>query len=660
MSNTRDFNEGLGWGYPRYHQEHFKRVTDFGAVGDGVNDDTEAIQAAIDYHAGSGSYAPAFEEFRGFMETVIPELEKQSSTEPTYGGDKHAGVVFFPAGTYRVTDTLLLWKGTHLLCHPENKATLVLPAGTPGFADPDQPKAMIHLTCGTEQDVNDHTHYEAKHGTLNWVFHTALRNLDFIIEEDNQGAVVAWWWADHDVSVEHSHLLLKSGKCAVYMPDPSGRVHLYKCQFEGGEYGFHAGDYSQSSVVACTFRGQSRYAIAIENSAPPTLIKDTVVEGGNAALLANTPGGVIVTDCRFAQPESGYAIDCPEGELLVLNSDFSRCEWAIRDRIAGNPQGQIRLGGYTIGRTYREGEPVEEGEIPYPVDTSGPDYSLADLYADAEAPGNVCKYGAVGDGQQDDSLSIQRAIDENEVVYLPMGLYRLESTVRLKSSTKLIGAHRSATRLQGPDGQAALETPDCSSAQVLIKELEVHTGAEEGIGLDWRCGPDSVIFMVNTWTRPGGYTAFRARGAAGGTYLFGWGGGFQGQNNHGKVFENMTGPMHIYGVDSEHSEYAPYVLRHVANLLMVNWQTESKPRIGASVLCENCRNVRLLGGLAGAATGPLGVRLVNCQEMQLSNIAGIGLENLVEEKRENGEEITVPSDPQGWGYLGFYGWAPEE
>ncbi len=62
-------------------------VLDFGAKGDGVADDTVAIQAAID------------------------SISQTSSGSPSRGG----GTVYFPGGVYRITSGLLLGWGTRLL-----------------------------------------------------------------------------------------------------------------------------------------------------------------------------------------------------------------------------------------------------------------------------------------------------------------------------------------------------------------------------------------------------------------------------------------------------------------------------------------------------------------------------------------------------------------
>jgi len=69
-------------------------VKDFGAVGDGVTDDTAAIQAAID----------AAEVF------VVSSTESQTTRN-----DSNVGIVWFPPGEYKVTSTLIInGPGVHI------------------------------------------------------------------------------------------------------------------------------------------------------------------------------------------------------------------------------------------------------------------------------------------------------------------------------------------------------------------------------------------------------------------------------------------------------------------------------------------------------------------------------------------------------------------
>ena len=104
------------------------------------------------------------------------------------------------------------------------------------------------------------------------------------------------------------------------------------------------------------------------------------------------------------------------------------------------------------GREYRypvyvDGRPVEHvcelqaGESP-PADLQTR-HLWSPRFPSFESPGaanvKTAAYGARGDGRADDTQALQRAIDENEIVFLPKGCYRLTRTLELRPNTKLIG-----------------------------------------------------------------------------------------------------------------------------------------------------------------------------------------------------------------------------
>ena len=68
-----------------------------------------------------------------------------------------------------------------------------------------------------------------------------------------------------------------------------------------------------------------------------------------------------------------------------------------------------------------------------------------------ESPGAVnvkaAPYGAQGDGRADDTAALQRAVDENEIVFLPKGCYLLTQPLELKPQTKLIGVGQTISLL---------------------------------------------------------------------------------------------------------------------------------------------------------------------------------------------------------------------
>jgi hypothetical protein len=72
-----------------------------GALGDGVADDTAAIQAAIDR----------------VQETAGP------------------GIVFVPPGRYRLTKTIYVWPSIRLIGYGATRPVFVLAANTPGYQD---------------------------------------------------------------------------------------------------------------------------------------------------------------------------------------------------------------------------------------------------------------------------------------------------------------------------------------------------------------------------------------------------------------------------------------------------------------------------------------------------------------------------------------------
>lgn len=88
----------------------FRNVKDYGAKGDGVTDDTAAIQKAIDTGDSSGTRA----------------------TGRSFGMTGQPAVVYFPAGTYSVRGTLSNRVGTILMGDPTNRPTIKAAAGFSG------------------------------------------------------------------------------------------------------------------------------------------------------------------------------------------------------------------------------------------------------------------------------------------------------------------------------------------------------------------------------------------------------------------------------------------------------------------------------------------------------------------------------------------------
>jgi hypothetical protein len=128
--------------------------------------------------------------------------------------------------------------------------------------------------------------------------------------------------------------------------------------------------------------------------------------------------------------------------------------------------------------------------------------------ADVTAP----PYNARGDGIADDTAAIQRAIDENTVVILPKGYFRVTRPIRLKAGTRLVGISRNLSNLvaagsdtfsDADDPQPVLVTPDSAAAAPWVAFLTVHAPIDlpGAYAVEWRAGRNSLFRDVNVHSR---------------------------------------------------------------------------------------------------------------------------------------------------------------
>jgi hypothetical protein len=135
-----------------------------------------------------------------------------------------------------------------------------------------------------------------------------------------------------------------------------------------------------------------------------------------------------------------------------------------------------------------------------------------------ESPGAVnvkaAPYGAKGDGVTDDTAALQKAIDENEIVFLPKGYYVVQDTLRLKPNTKLIGVMHNLSiilarspfgaLINGPEPKPLVETANAKDADTIIAfvGIAVSYHADKTVpagdalncyALKWQCGGNSVV-----------------------------------------------------------------------------------------------------------------------------------------------------------------------
>jgi hypothetical protein len=90
---------------------------------------------------------------------------------------------------------------------------------------------------------------------------------------------------------------------------------------------------------------------------------------------------------------------------------------------------------------------------------------------------NVKIYGAKGDGNTNDALAIQKAINDaatrsNPAVYFPVGRYRLDDTLKITTAMRLTGEDMGGVELFAPSGMHIIDIRD--TANVTVEYLTVR------------------------------------------------------------------------------------------------------------------------------------------------------------------------------------------
>jgi hypothetical protein len=198
-------------------------VRDFGAKGDGITDDTTAIQNAID-------------------------------AVPRYQG-KHwkMGTVFFPPGKYLVSRTISIPPCMYLQgVHPWS-STIILAKGT--FINPKEPKAVFHIPRGPN-------------GYADTCFTPGIENLGFTTLGDNPGGVFVLF---NCAQVGHVRDCLFTGGidrgamwACLWLPRGGGNNALIEgCEIRGGRVGILMEEHSDGVVLKCSVQHQVEWGIEI-------------------------------------------------------------------------------------------------------------------------------------------------------------------------------------------------------------------------------------------------------------------------------------------------------------------------------------------------------------------------------------------------------------
>jgi sugar lactone lactonase YvrE len=464
--------------------------SDSGLHGDGVGDDTDAIQNAINK----------------VQETTVQ------------------GIVFLPEGRYCISKTLIVWPGIRVIGYGKTRPVIVLGKNTPGYQQgigymvlfaggrPGGNRPPGRVRPGLQQGIVPPTPNipDANPGT----FYSAMSNVDLEIQDGNPAAIGIRFHVAQHCYLAHMDFHIGSGLAGLHdVGNEAEDLHFY-----GGQYGIMTRKPSpgwQFTLLDSPFEGQTQAAIK-EHEAGLTIIR-THIKNVPAAISID-PGyadELWVKDSRF-ENISGPAI-------TISNENNARTEINLENIVCSHVpvfatfrESGKKLAGagdiyqvkaFTHGLTF-----AQAGSAPK-IDTIYEKSSLSTLSAavPSDIPAlpaqdtwvNLQTLGAKGDGTTDDTAIIKKAIAEHRTIYIPSGRYIVTDTITLKPDTVLIGLNPTTTQFDIPDSTPAFQGP--GSPKPLLETPKGGTNIVTGIGLytngintravgaKWMAGKDSLM-----------------------------------------------------------------------------------------------------------------------------------------------------------------------
>ncbi len=463
-------------------------------------DDSEA------YYFTSENYnihADGIHDVSELLQTAINSLK----------AEKNYGILFIPEGKYRISRTIHIPKAIRLIGYGENRPEFILGENTPGFQEGDQTEDfgesyLFWFTRDLGSEGNPPS--DANPGT----FYSAFSNINIRIEDGNPNAVAfRTHFAQHSF-VNHSVINIGEGKAGI----SAVGNEIENVVFLGGDYGITTGPTSPSwpmMVVDTYFEGQRIAALETANAGLAMVnmhVKNVPIvleirEGATDRLFFEhcvfenvSDAGVVVNPEENARNQIGmvnvHARNVPN--IVRFRGNGERIEGeGVSYKVKEFTHGLVMddLNDDSEFETIIQIEPIDE--IAPPIERAIPSLPPMTEWV------NIKDFGAVGDGESDDTQVIQEAITQYETIYFPQGWYRITETLKMQPGTKLIGLHPWSTQFIIKESEATFSgfggpkpmVESSEGGEDMINGIGISTGGYNyrAVGLKWMANEHSLV-----------------------------------------------------------------------------------------------------------------------------------------------------------------------
>ncbi|KAF7984997.1 hypothetical protein HWV62_9976 [Athelia sp. TMB] len=413
-------------------------MTDYGAKGDGVTDDTAAINAAI--ADGSRCFGGAAQ---CNSSTITPAL------------------VYFPSGTYLVSTPIEPYYYTQLVGDARNPPTILAAASFSGFAVIDA-DVYIPGGSGAEWYTNQNN------------FYRSIRN--FVIDLTKTPATASstgiHWQVSQATSLVNVVVNMSTDPATahqgIFMENGSGGF-MGDIVFNGGKFGIWVGNQqftvrnitvtnAQTAIYGIWNWGWTFQGVTILNCGvgfdltTGGLTTDTQTVGAEAiidAVVTNTPIFI----------RSSVASTSLAGSLVINNAQLSNVTTAVgvlgstaavlagsssTMTIASWGQGNVYTGTGGTGK-FTQGTTANPSKAASLLDSAGRIFGRARPQYEAYAVDQIVSVkteGATGDGKTDDTAALQAVFDKYagcKIIFFDAGTYIVTSTLKIPAGTQMTG-----------------------------------------------------------------------------------------------------------------------------------------------------------------------------------------------------------------------------
>ncbi|KAF3930408.1 hypothetical protein AA313_de0209493 [Arthrobotrys entomopaga] len=421
-----------GTGYQVY-----RNVKDFGAKGDGVTDDTAAINNATSWGSRCGNGCDS------------------STTKPA--------LVYFPGGTYLISSPILPYYNTHMVGDPTKLPRIKATSGFQGIALIDPDPYTANGQWHTPQNnfyrvvrnfILDTTSIPASTGGtgIHWRVAQATSLQNLVFQSNNAaGTKHQGIWMEDGSGGYMSDLIFNGGAFCAWMGNQQFTVRnitLNNC--DTGIYLNWGWEWHFKSVTANNVRvgidmsqtnGDSPVAGALNVGS--VIVADSQFNNVQVAINSTRSSSTYPTTANSLVLDNVSVKNCPiivgsPGKVKLAGTTGSTtvAMWAQGRQYSQSNQAGSTIQGAFTGFTRPSGLLDSSGKI---LERSKPNYEglTADQFLSARTAG--CK----GDGTTDDTTALQAAItnaaSQGKVLHLDYGVYLVSTTIYVPPGSRIMG-----------------------------------------------------------------------------------------------------------------------------------------------------------------------------------------------------------------------------